>query len=87
MVDWDLVNNSTINWDAAQTISNIILVFVMIIITAYYARQTARQVKLTEMSLSYQITGAADMREFLDDYENFIENKTRAKRWWQFWKG
>ena len=77
MVDWDLVNNSTINWDAAQTISNIILVFVMIIITAYYARQTARQVKLTEMSLSYQITGAADMREFLDDYENFIENKTQ----------
>jgi hypothetical protein len=39
-----------------------------------------------EMGLSYQITGAADMRKFLEDYENFIENKTRAKRWWQFWK-
>jgi len=48
MVDWNLANNGIVNWNALQTISNAILVFVLIIITAYYARQTRNQVVATQ---------------------------------------
>jgi hypothetical protein len=48
MVDLGLVSDNAINWNAVQTISNTILVMVLIIITAYYAIQTRRQVEIME---------------------------------------
>ena len=86
MVDWGLVDNGIVNWAAAQTISNAILVLVLIVITAYYARQTARQVKLMEISLRYQMAGSSEMLKFSETTEEFMKQKARAKRWWQFWR-
>ena len=48
MIDLGLVSNNMINWNAAQTISNSLLVIVLIFITAYYAIQTRKQVKIME---------------------------------------
>jgi len=48
MVDWNLTNNDIVNWNALQTISNAFLVLGMIIITAYYARQTHNQVEAAQ---------------------------------------
>ena len=42
------------DWTAAQTISNIILVTILIIVTIYYAFQTAKLVKITEKTLRHE---------------------------------
>ncbi len=86
MVNWGLVDNGIVNWAAAQTISNAILVLVLIAITAYYARQTARQVELMEISLRYQMAGSSEMLKFLETKEKLMKQKARAKKWWQLWK-
>jgi hypothetical protein len=43
-----------LDWTAAQTISNIILVTILIIVTIYYAIQTAKQVKIMRENLRYE---------------------------------
>ena len=92
MVDWNLTSSGTVNWNAAQTISNIILVLALIAVTIYYARQTAKQAKFMEMALRYQIThdfrfDAIEANKIMDFLENRQRPEEKAKEhWWQIWK-
>lgn len=92
MIDWNLVSSGAVNWNAAQTISNAILVLVLIIITAYYARQTARQSKFMEMHLIYDMNQKGLNFDEIQMTMEFLENpkkcglELRAKSWWKFWR-
>jgi heme/copper-type cytochrome/quinol oxidase subunit 3 len=65
MVDWNLVSNDVVNWSAIQTISNAILASGLIVITAYYAYQTNKQVKLMKETREYELM--KEKRQFRSD--------------------
>ena len=87
-MNWCLLNYSDgqtclVNWAAAQTISNAILAAVLILITAYYAKQTHDQVTAMQNQVTAiqnqialmqdQLTWDRTYKPRLDAYTKFMQ--------------
>jgi heme/copper-type cytochrome/quinol oxidase subunit 3 len=72
MVDWNLVSNDVVNWSAIQTISNAILASGLIVITAYYAYQTNKQVKLMKETREYEQFRSDNLQRQLHIYSKLM---------------
>ena len=74
-MEWGLVNNGMVNWNAVQTISNAFLVLVLICITIYYAAQTHKQAKILQNQLAFDRT----FRPRLGAYQRFTDLMLKRK--------